>query len=109
MPIYDGRQTSVICNPPFSYEPDIAELIIATIIERFNVRRAAFIVPIAFLNSQERRTGNKFSGRGKQSTTAIYRDRPPMHPGTLLNAMATPLTARMADNSAVIFATRTTE
>src|SRR3546814_9717512 len=47
MPIYDGRQPSVICNPPFSYEPDLAELIIATIIERFNVRRAAFIVPLA--------------------------------------------------------------
>ena len=54
MPVHSNRQTSVICNPPYSYEADIAELIISTILDRFNVRRAAFILPIAFLASQER-------------------------------------------------------
>jgi hypothetical protein len=41
-----------------------------TILERFTVRRAAFIVPIAFLASQDRWSGNKFAGRWKPSTSA---------------------------------------
>ncbi|APZ81799.1 methyltransferase [Erythrobacter phage vB_EliS_R6L] len=103
MPVYSGRETSVICNPPYSYEPDIAELIIATILERFNVRRAAFIVPIAFLASQDRWTNNKFAGRWKPSHTAIYRERHTMPPGHLIETMASPFEGGMADYCAVVF------
>lgn len=103
MPVYEGRATSVICNPPYSYEPDIAELIIATILDRFNVRRAAFIVPIAFLASQDRWTGNKFAGRWNASHTCIYRERHTMPPGHLMDTMASPFEGGMADYAAVVF------
>jgi hypothetical protein len=103
MPSHAGRETSVICNPPYSYQPDIAELIIATILDRFPVRRAAFIVPIAFLASQDRWTGNKFAGRWKPSHTAIYRERHTMPPGHLMETMPSPFEGGMADYAAVVF------
>lgn len=103
MPVVEGRATSVICNPPYSYEPDIAERIIATVLDRFNVRRAAFIVPIAFLASQERWNGNKFAGRWKPSHTCIYRERHSMPPGHLIEVMDNPYGGGMADYCAVVF------
>lgn len=103
MPVIDGRHTSVICNPPYSYEADIAELVIATVLERFNVRRAAFIVPIAFMNSQERWRDNTFSGRWKPSHVGIYRERHTMPPGHLIDTMDSPFEGGMADYAALVF------
>lgn len=103
MPVVTGRQTSVISNTPYSYEEDIAELIIATILDRFNVRMAAFIVPIAFLASQDRWKDNKFSGRWKPSQTCIYRERHTMPPGHLIDVMDKPYEGGMADYAALVF------
>lgn len=103
MPVVDGRATSVICNPPYSYQPDIAELIICTVLERFNVRRAAFIVPIAFANSQERWASNKFAGQHKPSHLCLYRERHTMPPGHLMDTMPTPFEGGMADYCAIVF------
>lgn len=103
MPVLDGRDTSVISNTPYSYEPDIAELIIATLLERFNLRRAAFIVPIAFLASQDRWKDNKFAGRWTPSHACIYRERHTMPPGHLIDVMASPYEGGMADYAALVF------
>lgn len=102
-PRHPDRPTSVISNTPYSYEEDIAELIMVTILERFNVRRAAFIVPIAFLNSQDRWKNNKFAGRWKPSHTAIYRERHTMPPGHMIDMMEKPYDGGMADYAAVVF------
>jgi hypothetical protein len=103
MPVWAGRSTSVISNTPYSYEPDIAERIITTILGRFPVRRAAFIVPIAFLASQDRWNGNKFAGRWKPSHTCIYRERHTMPPGHLMETMPSPFEGGMADYAALVF------
>lgn len=103
VPSYAGRETSIISNTPYSYEPDIAERIITCVLERFPVRRAAFIVPIAFLASQDRWNGNKFAGRWKPSHTCIYRERHTMPPGHLMETMPSPFEGGMADYAAVVF------
>lgn len=103
MPVYAGKQTSVICNPPYSYQPDIAERIITTVLDRFNVRRAAFIVPIAFLASQDRWRDNKFAGQWNPSHTCIYRERHTMPPGHLMETMESPFAGGMADYAALVF------
>lgn len=103
MPVYAGRQTSIISNTPYSYEEDIAERIIATVLDRFNVRRAAFILPIAFLASQDRWKDNKFAGRWKPSHTLIYRERHSMPPGHLMETMENPFGGGMQDYCALVF------
>lgn len=103
MPVQSGRATSIISNTPYSYEEDIAERIISVCLERFNVRRAAFIVPIAFLASQDRWKNNQFAGRWKPSHTCIYRERHTMPPGHLIETMASPYEGGMADYAAVVF------
>lgn len=95
------REVSIISNPPFSYEPDIAERIILHCIEAFNVRRAAFILPIAFLAGQER--WGRILGRTTPSHVGIYRERHTMPPGKLIATMANPFAGGMADYCAVIF------
>lgn len=102
-PVLSARPTSVVSNTPYSYVPDIAELIISTILERFPVRRAAFILPIAFLASQERWARNKFAGRWKPSHVCIYRERHTMPPGHLVDTMPTPFEGGMADYCALVF------
>ena len=87
----------------YSYEPDIAERIISTCLERFNFRRAAFILPIAFLASQERWRDNKFAGRWKPSHTCIYRERHTMPPGHLMETMESPFEGGMAYYCALVF------
>lgn len=82
MPKEDGRSTSVICNPPYGYEPDIAENIIARILETFPVRRAAFILPIAFLAGQERWRRDRLA-RFRPSHACFYRERHTMPPGAM--------------------------
>jgi hypothetical protein len=102
MPVLEGRATSIICNPPYSYEPEIAEKIITRIVETFPVRRAAFILPIAFLASQER-WGRGRLMRWKPSQVCIYRERHTMPPGHLIDQMERPYEGGMADYCAVIF------
>jgi hypothetical protein len=102
-PSAPGRETSIISNTPYSYEADIAERIMVTCLERFSFRRAAFIVPIAFLASQDRWNGNKFAGRWKPSHVLIYRERHTMPPGHLIDTMASPFDGGMADYAAIVF------
>lgn len=107
MPVMAGRATSVISNPPYSYEEDIAERIMLRILERFDVRRAAFIVPIAFLAS-DRRWGRILPppdgrGRFRPSHTCIYRERHTMPPGLMIDQMAKPFDGGMSDYAAVVF------
>jgi hypothetical protein len=103
MPSYPGRETSVISNTPYSYEKDIAERIICHILERFGPRRAAFILPIAFLAGQERWRGNRFAGQFRPSHTCIYRERHTMPPGHLIDEMARPFEGGMADYCVLVF------
>lgn len=102
MPRLEGRQTSVISNPPYSYEPEIAERIMVRILETFAVRRAAFILPIAFLASQERWGRNRLL-RWRPSQVCIYRERHTMPPGHLIDQMERPYEGGMADYCVVVF------
>lgn len=98
-----GRATSVISNTPFSYEKDIAERIIDRILERMDVRRAAFILPISYLAGQNRWRGGLFAGRYRPSHTCIYRERHTMPPGHLIDQMANPFDGGMQDYCALVF------
>lgn len=82
-----GLNVSVLSNTPYSYEEDIAERLICAILDRFPVRRAAFILPVAFLCSQERWRGNKLGGQFRPSQVAIYRERHTMPPGEMIEEM----------------------
>lgn len=101
MPREEGRQTSVICNPPYGYEPDIAERIITHILESYPVRRAAFILPIAFLAGQDRWA--RMLPRYRPSHACIYRERHTMPPGNKIDEMANPFSGGMADYCALIW------
>lgn len=102
MPTVEGRSTSIISNTPYSYEEDIAERIMSFILERFPVRRAAFIVPIAFLASQDRWGPTRLL-RWRPSQVCIYRERHTMPPGHLVDSMPKPFDGGMADYAAVVF------
>lgn len=102
MPVQLGLQTSVISNTPYSYEDEIAERIMTRILETFPVRRAAFIVPIAFLASQDR-WGPKRLLRWKPSHVCIYRERHTMPPGHLIDQMANPFDGGMADYAVIVW------
>lgn len=102
MPRHPGRETSLISNPPYSYEDEIAERIIVRVLERFPVRRAAFILPIAFLASQERWSRTRLL-RWRPSHVCIYRERHTMPPGHLIDQMARPFEGGMADYCALVF------
>jgi hypothetical protein len=101
-PAQPGRATSIISNPPFGYEKDIAERIITHVLERFDVRMAAFILPIAFLASQDRWARDRLL-RWKPSHVCIYRERHTMPPGHLIDTMANPYDGGMADYCCLIF------
>lgn len=81
MPKVEGLETSIICNPPYSYEPDIAEKFIRRALS-FNVRRAAFLLPIAFMAGQDRWA---FFRDLKPSHTAICSQRPACPPGSMVD------------------------
>lgn len=102
MPSRAGHETSVICNPPYSYEPEIAERIIDRILSAFPIRRAAFIVPIAFVASQDRWGRNRLLKR-RPSHLCIYRERHTMPPGHLIDEMEKPFDGGMADYCAVVW------
>lgn len=97
-----GRATSLISNTPYSYEDDIAERIIVHALETFSVRRAAFIVPIAFLASQDRWARTRLLRR-RPSHVCIYRERHTMPPGHLIDQMERPFQGGMADYCAVVW------
>lgn len=96
----EGHALSVICNPPYSYIEDIAERVIRAVL-CFNVRRAAFIVPIAFLAGQERR--RFFTRDFRPSHTAIYSQRPTMPPGHMIEELAKPFEGGMQDYACLIY------
>jgi hypothetical protein len=96
------RETSILSNTPYSYEPDIAERIITHCLETFPFRVAAFILPIAFLASQDRWAKSRLL-RWKPSHACIYRERHTMPPGHLVDQMATPFEGGMADYCALVF------
>lgn len=81
-PSYRDRALSIVTNPPYGYEPDIAERIIRKAID-FPIRMAAFLLPIAFLGS-----GGRFLFFTKDihpSHVAICSERPTMPPGHLMH------------------------
>lgn len=102
MPRRPGRETSVISNTPYSYESEIAERIIAHILDRYPVRRAAFILPIAFLASQDRWARDRLL-RWRPSHVCLYRERHTMPPGHLIDQMPNPYDGGMADYCALVF------
>jgi hypothetical protein len=88
------RATSIICNPPYSYIPDIAEQIIRHAC-RFPVHRAAFLVPIAFLCSDSR---VPFFRELRPSHVAYCATRrPTCPPGSKIPTMPNPFKGGMAD------------
>lgn len=96
----EGRCLSVICNSPYSYIPDIAERVIRAVCA-FPIRRAAFILPLAFLAGQERR---RFFARDlRPSHTAIYSQRPTMPPGHMIDQLAKPFEGGMQDYCCLIY------
>lgn len=102
MPRVEGKATSIITNPPYSYERDIAEKIISRVLETFPVRRAAFILPIAFLASQDRWSSTQLL-RWRPSQVGIYRERHTMPPGHLIDQMERPYEGGMADYCVIVF------
>ena len=97
-----GRETSIICNPPYSYVAEVGERVITHCLENFAVRRAAFIVPVAFINSQDR-WGPRRLLRWKPSHLCIYRERHTMPPGELIDVMDNPYDGGMADYVALVW------
>lgn len=93
------RALSIINNPPYSYVPDIAESFIRKALD-MPIRRAAFLLPIAFLSSQER--WRFFREEFKPSHIAILSERPSMPPGSTVNEY-TEFKGGMADYVWVIY------
>ena len=102
MPTRPGHETSIISNPPYGYEKDLAERIITHVLERYAVRKAAFILPIGFLCGQERWGPGRLA-RWKPSQVCIYRERHTMPPGHLIDQMAEPYAGGMADYVVLVF------
>jgi hypothetical protein len=78
-PVVAGLGFSIINNPPYSYQPDICEKFIRKALT-LPLRRAAFLVPIAFLNSNDRWAF--FQRDFRPSHVAILSERPSMPPGS---------------------------
>lgn len=96
----EGKAMSYLSNPPYSYQPDICEKIMRRTMD-WPLRRAVFIVPIAFLNGQAR--WRFFMEEFNPSHVLIYSRRPTMPPGHLIDEMATPFEGGMADYCAIAF------
>jgi len=95
-----GRSLSIVTNPPYSYEEDIAEKVIRKCLT-FPVRRAAFILPIAFLAGQNRY--RFFSRDLRPSHVIIYSQRHTMPPGAYIDEMASPFEGGMQDYCALVY------
>jgi hypothetical protein len=96
-----GRSISVVCNPPYSYETDIAEKVIRKVLETVPARKSVFIVPIAFLAGQNRWAF--FERDFKPSHVAYYSQRHTMPPGKLIPTMAKPFEGGMQDYVVLIY------
>lgn len=95
-----GVQLSYVSNPPYGYMKDIAEKIMRHVLTEFPVRRAAFLVPIAFLASEGR--FRLFTRDFRPSHIAVHSDRitcPPGHQMAVLDR----LEGGMADYVWVVF------
>ncbi len=98
-PSAPGRALSIINNPPYSYIDGIAESFIRKALD-FPIRRAAFLVPIAFLCSNDR--WKFFQREFHPSHIAILSERPSMPPGSTVTD-ATDFKGGMADYIWIIY------
>lgn len=95
------RSISVVNNPPYGYVPGIAEAFIRRTLEHhLTVRRAAFLVPIAFLCSDTR--WRLFSVDHMPSHVCILSERPTMPPGSMVDQYTT-YDGGMADYVWIVF------
>lgn len=101
LPFRAGREWSYVSNPPYGYVESIAERIIRHVLERLRPRRAAFLVPIAFLASVTRRP--LFTVDFRPSHVCIHSDRITCPPGHLMDQMSNPFEGGMADYVWVVF------
>jgi hypothetical protein len=81
-PATRGRRLVVLNNPPYSYEEDIAERFIRHALS-FPIGLAAFVVPIAFMCSNDR--WRFFRREFKPSHVGVLSERPSMPPGSTLD------------------------
>lgn len=95
-----GKAISLLCNPPYSYQPDICEKVMRRSMD-MPFRRAVFIVPIAFLNGQSR--WQFFMQEFNPTHVLIYSRRPTMPPGHLIEEMASAYEGGMQDYCAISF------
>lgn len=95
-----GRDVSIITNPPYSYEEDIAEKIIRKALGK-PIRRAIFILPIAFLAGQGRHSF--FTRDFRPSHTCIFSQRHTMPPGNMIEDMPKPFEGGMQDYCALVY------
>lgn len=98
-PTRHDRSVSIINNPPYSYIEDIAESFIRKALD-MPIRRAAFLVPIAFLCSNDR--WRFFHEEFRPSHIAILSERPSMPPGSTVDQY-TDFKGGMADYIWVIY------
>lgn len=96
-----GRSISVVTNPPYSYEQDVAEKVIRRVLDVVPIRRAAFILPIAFLAGQNR--WRFFARDLRPSHVLICSQRPTMPPGALIDEMPKPFDGGMADYCVIVY------
>lgn len=97
----EGHRLSVVCNPPYSYETDIAERVIRHVLTNMELRRAVFILPLAFLAGQGR--WGFFHKDHRPSHVAIYSERHTMPPGGMIDTMPNAFEGGMQDYCALIY------
>ena len=95
-----GQSMSIITNSPYSYEKDIAEKIIRRCMD-MPLRRAVFILPIAFLCGAGR--WGFFTQEFNPSHVIIFSQRPTMPPGELMETMTSPFKGGMQDYAAIAY------
>lgn len=95
-----GREVSIVSNPPYSYEDDIAEKIMRRALSR-PIHRAMFLLPIAFLASQSRY--GFFARDYRPSHVCIFCERHSMPPGKMIDTMAKPFSGTMQDYCLIVY------
>lgn len=81
-PATQGRRLVVMNNPPYSYVEDIAERFIRRALD-LPIARAYFVVPIAFMCSNDR--WRFFQREFRPSHVGVLSERPSMPPGSTLD------------------------
>lgn len=83
-PTYKDRRLSIVMNPPYGGEKDMAERMIRKALD-FPVHRVAALLPIAFLCAEGRW---RFFAQDFHPSHVLYLcDRPSMPPGSMIEAM----------------------